>query len=62
MAGGGENWNSLVFVLIFLCLYAPVSLLLNGVLITFTEAAWTLTYMRLVKPQDNAPVVLDANA
>jgi len=62
MAAGAENWNSLIFMLIFICLYAPVSLLLNGVLITFTEAAWTLTYMRLVKPQDNAPVALEANA
>jgi len=62
VAGGGENWNSLIFAGICLCLYIPVSLLLNGILITFSEAAWTLTYMRLVKPQDNAPVVLDANA
>ncbi|MGB8980600.1 MAG: hypothetical protein WCC12_01875 [Anaerolineales bacterium] len=62
MAAGAENWNSLVFAGICLCLYIPVSLLLNGVLITFTEAAWTLTYMRLVKPQDNAPVVPEANA
>ncbi len=45
-----------------LCLYIPVSLLLNGIVVSYTEAAWTLTYMRLVRPQDNAPVIIEANA
>jgi hypothetical protein len=36
---------------------------LNGIITAYTESAWTLTYMRLTaKPQDNAPVVLEANA
>jgi hypothetical protein len=27
-----------------LCLYIPISLLLNGIVVSYTEAAWTLTY------------------
>lgn len=46
------------------CLYAPVSLVLNGILTTFTQSAWTLTYMRLTqKPEaPEAPVFAEPNA
>jgi hypothetical protein len=45
------------------CLYLPVALLLQGVMVAFTGSAWTLTYMRLTKkPDDNAPIALEANA
>lgn len=62
LAGNSENWTPLIFMGICLCLYIPVSLVLNGIAAAFTEAAWTLTYMRLTKPLDNAPVVVEANA
>jgi len=42
--------------------YIPVLLFLNGILTAYVQSAWTLTYMRLSKPQDNAPVILEANA
>lgn len=62
MAGDGQNWTPLALMGVCLCLYIPVSLLLNGIVVSYTEAAWTLTYMRLVRPQDNAPVIIEANA
>lgn len=62
MAGDGQNWTPLALMGVCLCLYIPVSLLLNGIVVAFSEAAWTLTYMRIVRPQDNAPVIIEANA
>ena len=62
MAGDGQNWTPLALMGVCLCLYIPVSLLLNGIVVSYTEAAWTLTYMRLVRPQENAPVIIEANA
>jgi hypothetical protein len=58
-----QNWTPMIFAGICLCLYIPVAWVLNGIITAYTESAWTLTYMRLTaKPQDNAPVVLEANA
>lgn len=62
MAGNAQNWTPMIIAGVLLCLYIPISMLLNGILIAYTESVWTLTYMRLIKPQDNAPVVLEANA
>jgi hypothetical protein len=62
VAGNAENWTPMIVAGVLLCLYTPISLLLNGILIAYTESVWTLTYMRLVKPQDNAPIVVEANA
>ncbi len=47
VAGNGQSWNPLLFALICVCLYTPVSWLLNGIAIAYSESAWTLTYMRL---------------
>jgi hypothetical protein len=61
--GNEQNWTPMIFAGICLFLYIPIVWLLNGILTAYTESAWTLTYMRLTaKPQDNAPVVLEANA
>jgi hypothetical protein len=61
--GKAQNWTPMIFAGICLCLYIPIAWLLNGILTAYTESAWTLTYMRLTaKPQDNSPVVLEANA
>ena len=62
-AGGGENTTPLIVMTVCFCLYLPVALVLQGIMIAYTGSAWTLTYMRLRKPpQDNAPIVLEANA
>jgi hypothetical protein len=61
--GNQQNWTPMIFAGICLCLYVPVVWVLNGILTAYTESAWTLTYMRLTaKPQDDAPVVVEANA
>ena len=61
-AGEARNWTPLALAGVCICLYIPVSLLLNGIMVAYLESAWTLTYMRLVRPQDQAPVTLEANA
>ena len=59
-AGNAQNWTPLIVAGGLLCLYIPISLLLNGVVISFTESAWTLTYLRLTrKPDANEPVTPD---
>lgn len=57
-AGEAQNWTPLAIAGVCICLYIPISLLLNGIAIAYTESAWTLTYMRLTKPQANEPVAL----
>lgn len=62
MAGNAQNWTPLAIAGVCICLYIPISLLLNGIAIAFTESAWTLTYMRLTKPQSSEPIVpVEAN-
>jgi hypothetical protein len=58
VAGEAQNWTPLALAGICICLYIPISLLLNGIAIAFTESAWTLTYLRLTKPPVSEPVVL----
>lgn len=62
IASNAKNWTPLIFMGIGLCLYIPVAMVLNGILMAYTESAWTLTFMRLTKPQANAPLVIEANA
>lgn len=50
--------NMILWTLAFSPLYA----VLQGILLTFMQSAWTLTYLRLTKPQDHVPVILEANA
>jgi hypothetical protein len=56
--GEAQNWTPMAIAGICICLYIPISLLLNGIAIAYTESAWTLTYMRLTKPQVIEPAVL----
>ena len=62
MAGQGQNLTPLYMMGACLCLFIPVAWLLQGIIIAYAESAWTLTYMRLTKPQDNAPLPTEANA
>ena len=47
-----------------LCIYAPFSWFANGILMTYLQSVWTLTYIRLTKPKEEepAPVALPPNA
>jgi len=60
--GQGQSYSPLIFMGVCLCIYIPVAMVLQGIIIAYIESAWTLTYMRITRPQDNTPVVLEANA
>ena len=56
VAGGTQNTTPLILMGVCFCLYLPVLILLNGVLTSYTESVWTLTYMRLTgNPGNNTP-------
>lgn len=57
-----NNTNPIWFGVVCCALYFPVLLVLNGILTAYMQTVWALTYMRLTRPQDNAPIVLEANA
>ncbi len=42
--------------------YFPVLIFFNGILTAYIQASWTLTYLRLVKSKEEAPVIIEANA
>ena len=42
--------------------YLPVLIFLNGVLTAYIQSAWTLTFMRLTQPKEDAPIIIEANA
>jgi len=59
MMGEGQSFRPLYIAAICFCLYLPVSLLLNGIVTTFSQSAWTLTYMRLAQdaePSENSVI------
>lgn len=62
IAGEGQSWTPLIIMGVLLCLYIPVSIVLQGIATAYSESAWTLTYMRLTRPQDNMPEIVEANA
>jgi hypothetical protein len=49
----GRSLTPLYIAAAALCLFAPVSWLLNGILNTFVQSAWTLTWMRLTRSPDS---------
>lgn len=51
----GRSFTPLYIAIGVLCLYAPISWLLSGILNTFVHSAWTLTWMRLT----NKPASLE---
>jgi hypothetical protein len=50
--GNAQNSTPLYLGVICFCLFLPVLILLNGILVAYTESAWTLTYMRLTRKPD----------
>ena len=42
--------------------YFPILLFFNGILTAYIQSVWTLTYLRLAKPKEEAPVIIEANA
>lgn len=46
----------------FSLIFFPVMAFVQGIGITFLKTTYTLVYLRLTKPQDNAPIVLETTA
>lgn len=59
----GRSFMPLFIAIGVICLYAPISWLLTGILNTFIHSAWTLTWMRLTHTLDSseAPVFAESN-
>jgi hypothetical protein len=52
-----------IYIALACCaVYLPVLIFLNGVLTAYIQSAWTLTFMRLAQPKENAPIIIEANA
>lgn len=51
---GADSSTSVAFALICFCLYLPVLWVLQGIITSYTESAWTLTYMRLTGQSGSA--------
>jgi hypothetical protein len=60
-----NNTTGPIWITVICCaVYFPILLVLSGILNAYVQSVWTLTYMRLTgkPPQDNPPVILEANA
>ncbi|MFT3892111.1 MAG: hypothetical protein QM730_10800 [Anaerolineales bacterium] len=59
--GQGRQFAPMILLGVCLCIYIPVSMVLNGILTAYTQSAWTLTYRRLTgfTPPAPAPVVVE---
>ena len=65
IVGAASNNTNPIWIAVACCaLYLPVLIVLNGILTAYIQTVWALAYMRLtaVPPQDNAPVIVEANA
>jgi hypothetical protein len=61
--GAASNNTGPIWITVICCaVYFPVLLILSGILNAYVQSVWTLTYMRLTRPLDTPPVVLEANA
>ncbi len=54
--------SGLLFAGLCFVAYLPFLIFLNGLLTAYIQSAWTLTYMRLATPKENAPIIIEANA
>ncbi|RIK31124.1 MAG: hypothetical protein DCC56_02740 [Anaerolineae bacterium] len=62
MLTDGQSLTPLYLMGICFCLLIPIMWLLQGIITSYTESVWTLTYLRLTKKKDDAPVLTEANA
>ena len=54
--GEGRSWTPMLLLGVCLCIYIPVAMVLNGILTSYTQSAWTLTFRRLTGMNPPAPV------
>ena len=54
-AGDGQTTTPLAFIGVCICLYLPIAIVLQGIMVAYIQSAWALTYMRLTsKPGTSA--------
>lgn len=56
------SWRPFLLVGLFLLCYSPIAWFINGVLRTYIETIWTLVYMRVTGPKEDALISLPADA
>ena len=57
-----ESLTPIYISLACCAVYMPVLIFFNGILTAYIQSAWALTFMRLTKPKEDAPVIIEANA
>jgi hypothetical protein len=62
MAALRESLTPLYIAAACCIVYLPVLMVFNGLLTAYIQTAWTLTYLRLTQPKEEAPVMIEANA
>lgn len=62
MAALRESLTPLYIAAACCVVYLPVLLFFNGLLTAYIQTAWTLTYLRLTQPKEEAPLMIEANA
>ena len=58
--GEARNWAPLMLAGICVCLYLPIAITVQGIIVAYIESAWTLTYLQLTgkpgKPGSGTPI------
>ena len=62
ITGKTESWQPFINAGIVVLCYYPIFWLLSGLLRTYTETSWTLTYLRLTRKPEETIVPAEANA
>ena len=64
IVGKGMSMTPMYTAIILTCVYIPVAWLANGILTTFTQSSWTLTYLQLTQEQEKpeTPIFTEPNA
>lgn len=62
LGASGNNSSPIWIGVLCFAAYLPFLIVLNGIVTAYVQTAWALTYMRVTRPQTNAPVILEANA
>ncbi len=61
-SNGTPSFAPLLVGIAVAILYIPISLVANGMVMTFTQSSWTLTYLQLTRPPQPPVEIVEANA
>lgn len=62
ISGNIDSWQPFIILIAASLCYTPIFWLLNGILTTYTETVWTLSYLGFTRPEPNEPVIVEAPA